>query len=67
MLTAMAITEKVLESFQRPACGISMSADNLKYSHAGYCIKRVQEVDHTKAISVPKKIKPKFNKSVPVK
>ena len=40
-----------------------MSAKNLNYSHAAYCIKRVQEVDKPKAIPVPKKIIPKLNKS----
>jgi hypothetical protein len=44
-----------------------MSAKNLKYSHAAYCIKRVQEVsDKPKAIPVPKKIIPKLKKKVPV-
>ena len=49
-------TEKVLIQVQCPACNKSMSEKNLKYSHAAYCIKRVQEVDKPKAIPVPKKI-----------
>ena len=44
-----------------------MSAKNLKYSHAGYCIKRVQEVDKPKAIPVPKNIIPKLKKILPIK
>jgi hypothetical protein len=45
-----------------------MSAKNLKYSHAGYCIKRVQDVsDKPKTIPVPKKIIPKLKKILPVK
>jgi hypothetical protein len=45
-----------------------MSAKNLKYSHAAYCIKRVQEVsDKPKAIPVPKKIIPKLKNILPVK
>ena len=44
-----------------------MSAKNLNYSHAAYCIKRVQEVDKPKAIPVPKKIMRKLMKLLPVK
>jgi hypothetical protein len=45
-----------------------MSAKNLKYSHAAYCIKRVQEVsDKPKAIPVPKKIIPTLKNTLPVK
>ena len=55
----MPTTEKVLDQVQCQACGKSMSAKNLKYSHAGYCIKRVQEVDKPKAIPAPKKNIPK--------
>jgi hypothetical protein len=45
-----------------------MSAKNLKYSHAGYCVKRVQDVlDKPKAIPVPKKIIPNLKKILPVK
>ena len=44
-----------------------MSAKNLKYSHAAYCIKRNQELDKPKAIPVPKKIIPKLKKILPVK
>ena len=59
----MPTTEKVISQVQCQACGKSMSAKNLKYSHAAYCIKRVQEVDKPKAIPVPKKIIPKLKKS----
>ena len=44
-----------------------MSAKNLNYGHAAYCIKRVQEVDKPKAIPVPKKIMRKLMKLLPVK
>ena len=49
-------TEKVLTQVQCQACGKSMSEKNLRYSHAAYCIKRVQEADKPKTIPVPKKI-----------
>jgi hypothetical protein len=63
MLKHMTTTEKVITQVQCQACGKSMSAKNLKYSHAAYCIKRVQEVsDKPKAIPVPKKIIPKLKK-----
>jgi hypothetical protein len=68
MLNDMPTTEKVLTQVQCQACGKSMSAKNLKYSHAAYCIKRVQDVlDKPKAIPVPKKIIPKLKKTLPVK
>ena len=57
MLNNMPTTEKV----------ISQTLCQLKYSHAGYCIKRVQEVDKPKAIPVPKKIIPKLKNILPVK
>ena len=63
MLSNMPTTEKVISQVQCQACGKSMSAKNLKYSHAAYCIKRVQELDKPKAIPVPKKIIPKLKKS----
>ena len=44
-----------------------MSAKNLNYSHAAYCVKLVQEVDTPKAIPVPKKIIPKLKNILPVK
>ena len=56
VLNNMPTTEKVIAQVQCQACGKSMSAKNSKYSHAAYCIKRVQEVDKPKAIPVPKKI-----------
>jgi hypothetical protein len=65
MLKHMTTTEQVITQVQCQACGKSMSAKNLKYSHAAYCIKRVQEVsDKTKAIPVPKKIIPKLKKHI---
>ena len=67
MLSNMPTTEKVITQVQCQACGKSMSAKNLKYSHAKYCIKRVQELDKPKAIPVPKKIVPKLKKILPVK
>jgi hypothetical protein len=64
----MPTTEKVLTQVQCQACGKSMSAKNLKYSHAGYCIKRVQEVsDKPEDIPVSKKIISKLKKTLPVK
>jgi hypothetical protein len=64
----MPTTEKVLTQVQCQACGKSMSAKNLKYSHAGYCVKRVQDVlDKPEAIPVPKKIISKLKKTLPVK
>jgi hypothetical protein len=68
MLNDIPTTEKVLTQVQCQACGKSMSAKNLKYSHAAYCIKRVQDVlDKPKAIPVPKKIIPKLKKTLSVK
>ena len=43
-----------------------MSAKTLNYSHAAYCIKRVQEVDKPKAIPVPKKIIKHLKNILPV-
>jgi hypothetical protein len=68
MLKNMPTTEKVILQVQCQACGKSMSAKNLKYSHAAYCMKRVQEVsDKPKAIPAPKKIIPKLKNTLPVK
>jgi endogenous inhibitor of DNA gyrase (YacG/DUF329 family) len=68
MLTNMPTTEQVITQVQCQACGKSMSAKNLKYSHAGYCVKRVQDVlDKPKAIPVPKKLIPKLKNILPVK
>ena len=53
---------KVIMQVQCQACNKSMSAKNLKYSHAAYCIKRNQELDKPKAIPAPKKIIPKLKK-----
>jgi hypothetical protein len=45
-----------------------VSAKTIKYSHAGYCVKRVQDVlDKPKAIPVPKKFIPTLKKILPVK
>ena len=63
----MPTTEKVILQVQCQACGKSMSAKNLKYSHAAYCMKRNQELDKPKAIPVPKKIIQKLKKILPVK
>ena len=43
-----------------------MSAKNLNYSHAAYCIKRVQDVDKPKAIPAPKTLIPKLKNTLPV-
>ena len=43
MLNDMPTTEKVLTQVQCKACNKYMSAKNLKYSHAAYCLKRVQD------------------------
>ena len=56
MLSNMTTTAQVISQVQCQACGKSMSADNLNYSHPDYCLKRVQEVEKPKAIPVPKKI-----------
>ena len=63
----MPTTEKVISQIQCQACNKSMSAKNVKYSHAAYCVKRVQEVHKPKAIPVPKKIIPKLKKYCPSK
>ena len=67
MLSNMVTTEKVISQVQCQACGKSMSAKNLNYSHAADCIKRVQEVYKPKAIPVPRKIIPKLTKILTVK
>ena len=46
MLSNMPTTETVISQVQCQACIKSMSANNLKYRHKAYCIKRVQEVDN---------------------
>ena len=63
----MSTTEKVITQVQCQACNKSMSAKNLNYSHAAYCVKRVQEVDEPKAIPAPKKITPNLKNILPVK
>jgi hypothetical protein len=67
MLKHIEIFETVIKQVQCQACCKSMSAKNLTYSHAGYCVKRVQEVDKPKAIPVPKNIIPKLHKTLPIK
>ena len=67
MLNYTPTTEQVISQVQCQACNKSMSAKNLKYSHAAYCIKRNQELDKPKAIPVPKKIISKLKKILPVK
>ena len=54
----MLTTEKVLTQVQCQACDKFMSAKNLKYNHAAYCIKRMQELDKPKAIPAPDKLIP---------
>ena len=65
MLNAIPTTEQVITQVQCEACGKPMSDNTLKYSHAGQCIKRVQELYQPKAIPVPKKVIPK-SKILPV-
>jgi hypothetical protein len=67
VLNKMPTTEKVLTQVQCQACGKSMSEKNLKYSHAAFCIKRVQEADKPKTIPAPKKIMKKLTKLKMVK
>jgi hypothetical protein len=68
MLNNMPTTEQVLTQVQCQACGKSMSAKNLKHSHAGYCVKRVQDVLYKpKDIPVPTKITPKLKNILSVK
>ena len=67
MFSNMEIIEKVRKQVQCQACGKSMSAKNLKYSHAACCAKRVQEVDKPKAMPVPKTNILKLKKILPVK
>ena len=67
MLSNMAATENVISQVQCQACGKSMNAEKLKYSHAAYCVKRVQEVYKPKAIPVPKKLSPNLKNILPVK
>ena len=62
----MPSTENVISQVQCQACNKSMSANNFKYSHAAYCIKRVQEVDTPKVIPAPKNSIPKLKKLVAV-
>jgi hypothetical protein len=38
----MDVTEQTSKQVQCQACGKSLSANNLKYSHVSYCIERVQ-------------------------
>jgi hypothetical protein len=49
----MPTTDKVVQQVQCLACGKSMSAKNLKYSHAKYCTERSQEPQPVE-IPVPK-------------
>jgi hypothetical protein len=64
MLNNMEILETIITQVQCQAVGKSMSAKNSIYSHAGYCVKRVHEVEKPKAIPVPKKSIPKSNKTL---
>ncbi len=67
MLSNMDMIEKVINQVQCQVCGKSMSAKNLRYSHAAQCVKNVQEVDEPKAKPMPKKIIPKLKNILPVK
>ena len=49
------LLKNVVSQVQCQACNKSMSAKSLKYSHAAYCIKRVQEDDNPEVIPVSKK------------
>ena len=51
----MPTTEQVILQVRCQACNKSMSGKSLKYSHAAYCIKRLQEVDKPRTIPVSKK------------
>ena len=66
MLGYMPTTEKVIWQIQFQACDKSMSANNLNYSHAADCVKRVQEVHKPKAITMPEKSIPKLKKTLPI-
>jgi hypothetical protein len=63
----MPTTDKIVQQVQCSSCGKSMSAKNLKYSHAQYCTERNQEPKPAE-IPVPQ-IAPtlKGRKSLPVK
>jgi hypothetical protein len=63
----MPTTDKIVQQVQCSSCGKSMSAKNLKYSHAQYCTERNQEPKPAE-IPVPQ-IAPtlKDRKSLPVK
>ena len=67
LLNDMPTTEKVISQVQCPACNKCMSAKSLKYSHAAFCVKRVQEDDKPKAIPIPKKIMKNLTKLKQVK
>ena len=67
MFNDIPTTEKVLIQVQCQACGKSMSEKNLKYSHAAYCIKRVQDADNPKYVPVSKVIMKQMMKLKPVK
>ena len=67
VLNDMPTTEKVISQVQCPACNKCMSAKSLKYSHAAFCIKRVQEDDKPEVIPSPKKIMKNLKKIKPVK
>ena len=54
LISNMEINGQLVKQVQCQACGKSMSAKNLKCSHAAYCANRAQEVDKPKAITVPK-------------
>ena len=67
MLSNMDMIEQVVNQVQRQDCGKSMSAKNLRYSHAAQCVKNVQEVDEPKARPMPKTIIPNLKNTLPCK
>jgi hypothetical protein len=67
----MPTTDKVVQQVQCLACGKSMSAKNLRYSHAKYCTERSQEPQPVEIpvpkIEVKKATALRGRKSLPVK
>jgi hypothetical protein len=67
----MPTTDKVVQQVQCLACGKSMSAKNLKYSHAKYCTERSQEPQPVEIpvpkIETKKATAPTARKSLPVR
>ncbi len=53
LILDMPTTPKILQHVELQACGLKMSAKNLKYSHANYCTERGRE-EQPEAIPIPK-------------